>query len=271
MKNQSNPIFISAFLLIFLNAALITAQEVEDEREFVYDERNNNGPSRWGELKKEWATCKNGPMQSPIDIPNQVAEAIPKSGEIRRNYKPSNATLMNRGHDITLKWAGDAGSIQINDTVYLLQQLHWHAPSEHTINAKRYDMELHMIHMSPDLNVKNRIVVVGILYKIGQSDVFLSKLSRNIAPLMDGLKENSAGKVDPRDIKVGGTRYYMYTGSLTMPPCSEEVIWIIKEEVATVSQEQINFLRDTVHDYAQSNARPLQPLNRREIHLYGLM
>ncbi|KAA8518693.1 hypothetical protein F0562_016533 [Nyssa sinensis] len=132
----------------------------------------------------------------------------------------------------------------------------------------RYALELHMVHESPDLNVKNKIAVVGLLYKIGEADVFLSKLSRNISSMMNSLEESNMGEIDPTDIKMGGRSYYKYIGSLTVPPCSEGVIWIINEEVATVSKKQVELLRDAVHDYAESNARPLQALNNREVHLY---
>lgn len=72
----------------------------EDEREFDYGEGSHMGPRRWGELKKEWKDCKIGGMQSPIDMSNQRVEIIPKSAKLLRHYKPSNATIKNRGHDI---------------------------------------------------------------------------------------------------------------------------------------------------------------------------
>lgn len=75
-----------------------------------------------------------------------------------------------------LKWLGDAGSIQINGTDYILKQCHWHSPSEHAINGQRYDLELHMVHASRDQNAKINIAVVGMLYKLGEPDAFLSKV-----------------------------------------------------------------------------------------------
>ncbi|CAK9134013.1 unnamed protein product [Ilex paraguariensis] len=273
MKNNSNSIFILGSLLsllLFLHPTSITAQEVEDEREFDYSDGSQKGPRRWGELKREWEACKNGKMQSPIDMASQRVEIMRKPGQFKRNYKPSNATVKNRGHDISLQWVDGAGSIQINGTEYVLQQAHWHSPSEHTINGRRYDMELHMVHLSSDPNVKDKIAVIGVLYKIGQPDRFLSKLARNVSSMMDQKdEERHYGVIDPREIKIGNRRYYRYVGSLTVPPCTEGVIWTIGKKVRTVSRDQVKLLREAVHDYAARNARPLQSQNSREVHLYG--
>ncbi|KAK3036386.1 hypothetical protein RJ639_032155, partial [Escallonia herrerae] len=223
-----------------------------DEREFDYSQGSEKGPGRWGELKKEWAACKNGEMQSPIDMSNQRVEIIRNSRKLEKDYKPSKATVKNRGHDIMLEWAGDAGSIHINDTEYHLRQAHWHSPSEHSINGRRYALELHMVHQNTDLNLKDHIAVNAVLYKIGKPDWFLSKLVRNITS-MNGQKyeERISGVMDPKDIKMGSKRYYRYMGSLTVPPCTEGVIWTINKKVRTVSKDQVYLLREAVHDVSK--------------------
>ncbi|XP_056172374.1 alpha carbonic anhydrase 7-like [Syzygium oleosum] len=192
MKNQSKPILFSAFSLFFLLALWSTATssmtvEVEDEREFDYTAGSEKGPMHWGKLRKEWEACNNGEMQSPIDLSSWRVKVIPKLGEIERSYKSSNATLKNRGHDISLQWdVGSVGSIKINGTEYFLQQCHWHSPSEHTINGTRYELELHMVHVSTDSDVENKIAVVGLFYGTGQPDAFLSKMPpivRDVCPI----------------------------------------------------------------------------------------
>ncbi|KAL7170263.1 hypothetical protein ACSBR2_035185 [Camellia fascicularis] len=272
MKQQSNPIFIFGSLLIFLllwQSRSVTAQEVEDETDFDYYKGSVKGPERWGEIKEEWAACNHGEMQSPIDMANRRVQIIRKSKELVKNYKTSNVTVKNRGHDIAIKWTlGEAGSIKINGTEYQLHQGHWHSPSEHSINGRRYAMELHMVHESPQENGETKIAVIGVFYKIGRPDPFLTQLMRNISDMIDQKDERHFGMVDPRDIKTGGKRYYRYMGSLTVPPCTEGVVWTINKKVRTVSREQVKLLREAVHDYAEQNARPLQSLNDREIHLY---
>ncbi|KAL6145757.1 hypothetical protein ACLB2K_056442 [Fragaria x ananassa] len=209
MKHQSKPTFISfsvSFVLLFshwiqvtvglvvsikpqpitkrlgpirvniLPPSLVKAQEVGDERDFDYVEGSKKGPAQWGEIKNEWAAWKSGGLQSPIDLSDQRVQIVPNLRELKINHKPSNATLKNRGHDIKLGWVGDAGLIEIDSIEYFLQQAHWHSPSDHLVNGKRYDMELHMVYASPDPKVQNSIVVVGVLYEIGRPDSFFSKV-----------------------------------------------------------------------------------------------
>ncbi|KAF3661131.1 Alpha carbonic anhydrase 7 [Capsicum annuum] len=187
--------------------------EVEDQVEFSYKEGSKKGPSKWGELHKEWKTCKIGKMQSPIDISSCGIKKKRKLGH-KKLYKPSNSTLRNRGHDISLHWHGDAGSILMNGTKYPLLQIHWHSPSEHTINGRRYALELHMVHHNTDEKLENKIVVNAVLYKFGRPDTLL---------------------------------------------------FIVQP----VSKSQVKLLREAVHDHAVRNARPLQPRNKRRIHLYS--
>ncbi|XP_061360462.1 alpha carbonic anhydrase 7-like [Gastrolobium bilobum] len=274
MKHQTRlKVFLPNLLIlvtILLHSTIWTgAQEVEDEHEFDYIKGSKKGPSHWGELKKEWAACKNGAMQSPIDLSSHRVRVVPKLGELKKSYKPQNATLKNRGHDIQLKWEGEAGSIKINGTEFFLHQCHWHSPSEHTINGRRYDLELHMVHESLNTKGKNKVAVVGLFYNIGAPDPLLSKLSKYIKSMVDEEAERSIGIIDPSEIKLGGKKYYRYMGSLTVPPCTEGVIWTINKKIRSVSRAQVKLLREAVQDHAERNARPVQPLNRRGIQLYS--
>lgn len=232
MKQQRTLVLCSCaliFLLLFSHPLSVTAQEVEDEREFDYIEGSEKGPAQWGDIKREWADCRTGRLQSPIDMSDRRVKMVQKTENIKRNYRPFNATLKNRGHDIMVQWEGrdKAGSIQINGTRYFLQQCHWHSPSEHTINGRRYDMELHMLHTTPE----QKIAVIGYLYKIGKPDAFLSKLLNDIMSMTDQILKRNIGIVDPREIKFGGKKYYRYMGSLTTPPCKQGVIWTINKKV----------------------------------------
>ncbi|KAJ0735980.1 putative carbonic anhydrase [Helianthus annuus] len=257
-------------LLIVLFPISIYAQEVQDEREFDYDKASGKGPEKWGRIHKEWSACNNGKMQSPIDLSNKRVDVVHKSKKLLRNYKPSTAVIINRGHDIEVHWEGHAGSIEINGTIYALKQAHWHSPSEHTINNKRYSLELHMVHKSVDPTSKHQIAVIAILYKIGKPNRFLSKLARNITSLVNQENEHRhPGVIDPREIHMSCRRYYNYIGSLTVPPCTEGVIWTISKKVRTVSLDQVKLLREAVHDHAAKNARPLQPDHKRGIQLIG--
>ncbi|XP_052175160.1 alpha carbonic anhydrase 4-like isoform X1 [Diospyros lotus] len=252
---------LASFILTSHNLfSISTAFEAEMMKQLsaTYDESSGNGPSRWGQLNPEWRICNNGTMQSPIDIP--VSRVPPRMGNLTIDYKPAPATLQNRGHDIAVYWNGDAGGININGIDFKLQQCHWHSPTEHVFDGIRHQLELHAVHMSSN----GTIAVIGILYKYGSPDPFLAKLMADIKSL--GKEDKDVGIVNPEDIKFGSIEfYYRYMGSLTAPPCTEGVVWTVLSKVRTVSREQVQALRDAVHDGFEYNARPIQPRNRRNI------
>ena len=144
----------------------------DDESEFSYIRGSENGPENWGKIKEEWVTCGTGRMQSPIDLASPRVSLVRGLGYLNHSYHPANATIVNRGHDIMLKFEGDAGSVSIGGTPYFLRQLHWHSPTEHSVNGRRYDMELHMFLESTE----GKSAVIGIFYEIGAHDAFLHKV-----------------------------------------------------------------------------------------------
>ncbi|KAL0544925.1 hypothetical protein IC582_020055 [Cucumis melo] len=103
---------------------------------------NGNGPKEWGKLKPEWKSCGKGKYQSPINIVEEDVQVLPNLGKLTRDYNPAPAILKNRGHDILIRWEKDAGKITMNGTKYKLSQCHWHAPSEHSFNGKRFPLIL---------------------------------------------------------------------------------------------------------------------------------
>ncbi|KAL4197147.1 hypothetical protein AMTRI_Chr04g249720 [Amborella trichopoda] len=256
---RSSLWFTSSFILflIITQSDFSAFQEVGSEK----------GPKHWGEIHPEWTACNNGDMQSPIDLLHQRVEVLPNLGRLKRKYKSAKAILKNRGHDIMLKWGENgAGTLEINQTEYVLKQCHWHSPSEHSFNGSRYSLEVHLVHKSKD----GKEAVVGITYKIGRPDTFLNGLMNTISYIADSKEaEVEVGEVDPRHIKMGNRKYYRYTGSLTTPPCTQGVAWTIVKKVRTVSREQVRLLRAAVHDEAEANARPMRPINRRAVHLYS--
>ncbi|TMW83228.1 hypothetical protein EJD97_002447, partial [Solanum chilense] len=203
----------------FLSSAFLARSgKVDDESDFSYDENAENGPANWSNIHPNWIKCKTGKMQSPIDFPNNKVEIVSNLGILQKLYKPSNATLLNRGHDIM------------------------HTPSEHTINGKRYDMEAHLVHMSSD----RKTAVIGILYEIGSlPDDLLTILEGDLIAVADKRgAEKGMGIIDPNIIKLDVSIYYRYIGSLTTPPCTEGLVWTIDGKVNSVTARQIKLLQD---------------------------
>ncbi|KAL2328585.1 hypothetical protein Fmac_022012 [Flemingia macrophylla] len=144
------------------------AAEIHDE--FNYDMRSNKGPIHWGEVKPEWSQCNNGSMQSPIHLTNKTIQTLSALGPLQLNYTKTNATFVNRGHDIMLRFNAPKNYLKLNGTQYLLKQCHWHSPAEHTMDGKRFGLEFHMVHQTPS----GQTAVLAILYRVSEkADAFL--------------------------------------------------------------------------------------------------
>ncbi|EOA17830.1 hypothetical protein CARUB_v10006231mg, partial [Capsella rubella] len=250
-----------------------------DETPFTYEQIKENGPKGWGQINPEWKVCNTGRFQSPIDLTNERVSLIHDQAW-KRQYKPAHAVITNRGHDIMVSWKGDAGKVTIRQTDFKLVQCHWHSPSEHTVNGTRYDLELHMVHTSAG----GRTAVIGVLYKLGKPNEFLAKkivfyklcfddsIYTNMQLLNGiksvGTKEIDLGVIDPREIRFQTRKFYRYIGSLTVPPCTEGVLWTVVKRVNTISMEQITALREAVHDGFETNSRPVQESKGRTVWFY---
>ncbi|KAM6578909.1 hypothetical protein CsatB_030746 [Cannabis sativa] len=269
MENKivMSKVVLFCFLFFYFTTTPATSQEVEDTREFAYESWSVRGPTRWGMIRPEWRMCNNGTMQSPIELLDQRVRLVTSLGRLKTRYTPSNATLRNRGHDMMLKWTSNtAGFVELNRTQYFLQQIHWHSPSEHTINGRRYDLELHLVHQS----LTGQLAVIGIMYQIGVADSFLTSMEGHLMHAVSNrtYQERFVGRVDPTLIKFGSRRYYKYVGSLTVPPCTQNVIWLVVREVRTVARGQVSLLHVAVNDGSDTNARPIQHTHGRPLDLY---
>ncbi|XP_037471338.1 alpha carbonic anhydrase 7-like, partial [Triticum dicoccoides] len=115
---------------------------------------------------------------------------------------------------------------------------------EHSVNGRRYDMELHMVHQS----AQGKAAVIGVLYEIGARDPFLHMLEPYLEMIaQQRQREEKVGVVDARGARGRASVYYRYVGSLTTPPCAQGVIWTIVKRVRTVSRHQLELLPEAVH------------------------
>ncbi|GAB2300719.1 hypothetical protein Dimus_034756 [Dionaea muscipula] len=264
MASAVTRIFSITGIALLLNIASASAEGLG--LEFNYSD-----PSRWGSLSPQFALCSSGKHQSPINIvPNEAA--VNKSlAPLSTSYHLDNATLLNTGLSIKEQVKG-ASALVIDGKTYRLLQVHWHTPSEHLLNGVKYAAELHQVHQAEE---DGSLAVVGILYKYGKPDRLVAKIQSHLDELADlkhcgdhGKDEIFLRHFDNKALRRRPRRYYRYFGSLTTPPCDENVIWTVMTKVKTMSKEQVASLSDSLCALNKRNARPVQPLNGRKVQLY---
>ena len=213
------------------------------------------GPLFWGKLDPAYRACSEGHEQSPVDI--RGAHLNPALQPIQFHYIGGEVTVENTGH--TIEVLVDPGSyIVANGARYDLIQFHFHRPSEHAVRGRLSDMVIHLVHRSAD----GKLAVVAVLLNVdmGDPNATLSTIWEHL-PAKPGESERITDMVDPGGLLPEDRGYWTYTGSLTTPPCTEDVQWFVFQQPLTISREQ---LRAFTALY-KMNTRPLQPLHGRKI------
>lgn len=238
---------LTAFLAAGLPAAAWSAGAAHWEYE------GKSGPAYWGKLHADYATCGVGRKQSPIDITATVKE---KLAPIEFSYQPSALRIVNNGHTVQVNYA-DGSSIKVGADSYQLVQFHVHTPSEEQVNGKDYDMVVHFVHK----NTAGQLAVVGLLFEKGPDNAALAPIVANL-PKQAGPEQGVAGvSVDAAKLLPASKGYYTFEGSLTTPPCSEGVRWLVLKTPVSASAAQLAAIEAVVHH----NARPVQPLHGRVV------
>ncbi|KAF7132057.1 hypothetical protein RHSIM_Rhsim09G0014200 [Rhododendron simsii] len=257
-----------AFFVIGLSLIFIHADaDASSKAKFSYSDET--GPALWGGVSSDYTTCKTGKSQSPIDIVTDKAVLNKKLKPLKREYTPTNATLINHGYSLEMKFT-NAGPLILDGKNYTLSQMHWHAPSEHTINGASYDAELHLVHQASD----GSLAVIAILYKTGGTDPILAKVQSKLDELAkekcgdDEESQIAVGTFDAWKLRRNTRKYYRYVGSLTTPPCSENVIFHVFPKARSISKAQVEALKAPLQSTSKSNNRPVQPLNGRTVELF---
>ncbi|MGB7754168.1 MAG: carbonic anhydrase family protein [Candidatus Acidiferrales bacterium] len=214
-----------------------------------------DGPDHWGDLESDYAECKSGHRESPIDIVGaQPADLAP----IHFDYKLEPLKVINNGYTIQFNY--EAGSsITINGTALPLVQFHFHHVSENEVDGKKYDMELHFVHVD---SAANRTAVVAVFIKSGAENAALRDLWSHIPHDMGKEVEYKKVVINAADLLPADQNYYTFDGSLTIPPCKEGIKWFVMKTPIEASPAQIAAFAK----YYPTNARPIQPTNGREIH-----
>lgn len=212
------------------------------------------GPEHWDELSPEFQLCGIGRQQTPIDLQVADVKNVTNHDLLSVNYQPTALHLINNGKTVQVNY--QAGSyLKFGQQQFELIQFHFHHFSEHRLNGKSYDMELHLVHRSPNGN----LAVVAVFLQAG-------KFNPTLQIIWDAIPQQQGLETRIEDINIDVSRFLpaqhtflAYTGSLTTPPCSENVLWCVMETPIEASIAQIA-------QFSQMfplNARPLQPLNDR--------
>lgn len=217
-----------------------------------WDYRGEAGPETWGSLRPEFATCASGTRQSPIDIRDGLRLDLEP---IRFDYVPSAIRVIDNGHTVQVN-VGSGNSIEVMGRRFELVQFHFHRPSEERVDGRRFDMVVHLVHKDLD----GKLAVVAVLLNRGAAQPLIQTVWNNL-PLEKGLDQPVRAPVDLNALLPERREYFTYMGSLTTPPCTEGVLWMVMKTPVEVSPEQIGIFSRLY----PMNARPLQAAGGRMI------
>ncbi len=257
LRTSARRIAVTALPLLLAGAG-VNAQE------FSYN--GDNGPNHWQELSGDWAACSGegvdgaSPAQSPINI--RTGRVVPDDslGELELVTFPTTIDMFNNGHTIEQKYEDTGTSIVFNGITYELTQFHFHTLSEHTIKNRNKKMEMHGVFAEPG----GTDLVLAQLWRISGSDpdnAFIQELIDAGLPVKNGDATATNAMIDVGNAFANLDSYYTYSGSLTTPPCSEVVTWVVLKDLVSISKEQHEAFRTILGN----NFRPVQEIAAREV------
>ena len=206
----------------------------------------DGNPSLWGRLRPEYATCATGRRQSPINLRNGIAVDLEP---IQFFYQPSAYRVIDSVRQLQLAIYG--GGLMVMGKQYRLTRIHLHHPAEFTVNGQSFDMEAQLLHQADD----GKTAIVSVLLEQGAENPVIQAALNNL-PLESGGEVAPPGQsIDVSLLLPASKDYYTFMGSLTQPPCTEDVLWMVLKQPQQVSSEQLSILQRLY----RPNARPVQP------------
>lgn len=210
------------------------------------------GPDQWAKLTPDNFACA-GKNQSPVDIKGAVHAGLKP---LKMDYKAAGNEVLNNGHTLQVNFA-PGSTLQLDGTQFELKQYHFHAPSENLVNGQSYPLEVHLVHADKDGN----LAVIGVMFKEGAENKALKALWPQL-PKEANAKNALSAPLSAASLLPAKHGYFRFSGSLTTPPCSEGVRWLVMKNPVTVSKEQLAAFEGILH---HANNRPVQSLNGRVI------
>lgn len=233
-----------------LPSIALSAQTHETALHWGYTDAN--GPTHWSELDPANTGCSSGRAESPIDIERATAASL---SPLVFEYHPGPWQVVDNGHTVQVIVA-PGNFLIVDGRKYELLQFHFHHPSEDEIKGKHFDMELHMVHR----DAEGHLAVVAILLSDGRENALIQMIWDNVPTAKEEVKSLTS-MLDPKQLVPAGKKYYAYSGSLTTPPCTEGVKWIVLESPLQISLRE----ERTFASLYPNNVRPIQALNGRKV------
>lgn len=243
-------VFPVLLIAIFFLSSCVLRKSVGDacldHHRVSWDYSKKRGPKKWADLSREFEICTSGTHQSPIDI---HPEKISQRKDFRLSYANTEIDLIDNEH--TIEFDYEPGSfLFLEGDKYELKQFHFHSPSEHEVNGKRYDMEVHLVHK----NQAGKLAVIGLLVEEGKNNDLIGQIWRHLPHDKDKHHIFPNERVNILDLIPHDKKAYYYSGSLTTPPCSESVHWLVIEKPIEFSKDEIDYF----HSFYNWNIRSIQ-------------
>lgn len=210
-------------------------------------------PVHWGKLSPDFSLCETGKNQSPVNIQGALKTHHSKPVLV---FQQGKQKIINNGHTIQINVSEDS-TLHLDGETFALQQFHFHAPSENEIDGKQFPLEGHFVYK----NKGGSLIVLALMFKEGTANLQLAKAWHQMPTKVDQTAMLTQS-VDINALLPENVGVYRFSGSLTTPPCSEGVTWMVLEQSVSVSAEQVRQFRSVLQ---HANNRPVQPLNGRVI------
>jgi len=249
---NKGPIYKAAAALLIAGCVAVSAHASGGEG-VHWGYSGDIGPEHWGQLSQDFSMCGTGRNQSPVNLTSFIeAELEP----LTMQYGTGAVEVLNNGHTIQVNFA-PGSTLEVEGSKYALKQIHFHSPSENVIDGQFYPMEGHLVHADE----KGRLAVVAVMYEEGAESAAFAAAWKEM-PGAAGEKKPLSGLGSVEGFLPASRDYYRFNGSLTTPPCTEGVTWLVLKESAKLAADQIGQFQKVM---GMANNRPVQPTNARMI------
>jgi carbonic anhydrase len=247
-RRQALKVFAGSVLCLLCASAGFAAEESHPH--WSYD--GATGPDKWGGLDAADTACASGDQESAIDITGPISARQPP---LEISWTKRSDTIVNNWHTIQPNFV-EGDTLRLGDRSYRLTQFHFHHPSEHLVDGKASAMEAHLVHAAEG----GALAVVGVFMISGKSNRVFNQIVSTM-PAQEGPSATADPAIDPNRLLPAQRTRYHYEGSLTRPPCSQTVDWLVLTHAMEVAEDHLARFAKLY----PMNARPIRKLDRRFI------